>query len=162
MLHFLGSNSSWISDSSCCDSLEVCREHWAFSQQVRVDFNTVNPSLPRMDSLIHPWRFIDDEENVHCPFSTKNWKIHPLQPWAWPLRLSGNLLGVGDWFTNTSLVLVEHGYNPRHLHCYCRHAICMLHTLRLSDSSYRALSFGIVPWSIFWSGKCKETKSSSS
>ena len=26
-------------------------------------------------------------------------------------RVSGNLLGVGDGFPNTSLVLVEHGYN---------------------------------------------------
>ena len=27
-------------------------------------------------------------------------------------RVSGNLSGVGDGFPNTSLVLVEHGYNP--------------------------------------------------
>ena len=27
-------------------------------------------------------------------------------------RVSGNLLGVGDGFPNTSLVLVEHGYIP--------------------------------------------------
>ena len=27
-------------------------------------------------------------------------------------RVSGNLLGIGDGFPNTSLVLVEHGYNP--------------------------------------------------
>ena len=30
-------------------------------------------------------------------------------------RVSGNLSGVGDGFPNTSLVLVEHGYNPRDL-----------------------------------------------
>ena len=29
-------------------------------------------------------------------------------------RVSGNLLGVGDGFPNTSLVLVEHGYNTSH------------------------------------------------
>ena len=29
-------------------------------------------------------------------------------------RVSGNLLGVGDGFPNTSLVLVEHGYNLHH------------------------------------------------
>ena len=28
------------------------------------------------------------------------------------LRVSGNLLGVGNGFPNTSLVLEEHGYNP--------------------------------------------------
>ena len=37
-------------------------------QQGRIDFNTVNPSLPTgMDFLIHPCRWIDDEENVRTP-----------------------------------------------------------------------------------------------
>ena len=35
--------------------------------------------------------------------------------------VSGNLSGVGDGFPNTSLVLVEHGYNPLEMqaHSFC-------------------------------------------
>ena len=51
-------------------------------QQGRIDFNTVNPSLPTgMDFLIHPCRRIDDEENVHTPPKLRRyWEIHPLRP----------------------------------------------------------------------------------
>ena len=66
-----------------------------------------------------------------CPYSTKTRELlgnpSPL-PSRFPTtieislglrpreisRVSGNLLGVGDGFPNTSLVLVEHGYNLHH------------------------------------------------
>ena len=49
------------------------------------------------------------------PYSNKTkwgryWEIHPQRPRKIS-RVSGNLLGVGDGFPNTSFVLVEHGYN---------------------------------------------------
>ena len=60
----------------------------AFShpQQGRIDFNTVNPSLSRgMDFLIHPCRWIDDEENVRTPPKLgRYWEIHPLRPRDFP------------------------------------------------------------------------------
>ena len=60
----------------------------AFShpQQGRIDFNTVNPSLPTgMDFLIHPCRWIDDEENVRTPPKLgRYWEIHPLRPRDFP------------------------------------------------------------------------------
>ena len=47
-----------------------------------------------MDFMIHPCRWINDERMVIGTFLP-----------------SGNIFAVGDGFTNTSLVLVEHGYN---------------------------------------------------
>ena len=41
-------------------------------------------------------------------------------PWALP---SGNLLGVGDGFPNTSLILVEHGYNVRRSSVFGRQSL---------------------------------------
>ena len=64
------------------------RESFSHPQQGRIDFITVNPSLPTgMDFLIHPCRWIDDEENVRTPpILERNWKIHPLRPqdFPWP------------------------------------------------------------------------------
>ena len=64
------------------------RRHFTFShpQQGRIDFNTVNPSLPTgMDFLIHPCRWIDDEENVRTPPKLgRYWEIHPLRPRDFP------------------------------------------------------------------------------
>ena len=75
-------------------------EHNTFShpQQGRIDFNTVNPSLSRgMYFLIHPCRWIDDEENVRTPPKLgRYWEIHPLRPRDFPRPLrfpSGFALG---------------------------------------------------------------------
>ena len=48
----------------------------------RIDFNTINPSLPTwMDFLIHPCTWIDDEENVHTPPKLgRYWEIHLRRP----------------------------------------------------------------------------------
>ena len=79
-------------------------QHW------RVDFNTVNHSMPTgMDLLIHPCRWIDDEENVRTPPKLGRycirtlprggmyWEIHPLlDPRDFPRASpSGNLSGLG-------------------------------------------------------------------
>ena len=38
-----------------------------------------------MDFLIHPCRWIDDEENVRTPPKLgRYWEIHPLRPWDFP------------------------------------------------------------------------------
>ena len=59
----------------------------------KTGFNTVNPSLHREGlSRALP----DDEQNGHTPPKLGNyWEV------------SGNLLGIGDGFPNTSLVLME-------------------------------------------------------
>ena len=83
-------------------------------QQGRIDFNTVDRifwSTPR--------RMIDDERmSVLHQNSGGIGKSIPsaleisLDPRDFPRASpSGNLSGVGDGFPNTSLVLVEHGYN---------------------------------------------------
>ena len=49
-------------------------------QQERIDFKAVNPSLPTgMDFLIHPCRWIDDEENI-CTKTQEELGIYPLRP----------------------------------------------------------------------------------
>ena len=73
-------------------------------QQGRIDFNTVNPSLSTgMDFLIHPCRWIDDDENVRTPQKLgRYWEIHPLRPQNFPQPSrfpSGYALGksLGSW-----------------------------------------------------------------
>ena len=56
-------------------------------RQGRIDFTTVNPSLPTgMDFVIHPCRWIDDYENVRTPPKLgRYWEIHPLRPRDFPI-----------------------------------------------------------------------------
>ena len=78
---------------------QQCMYTFSHPQRGSIDFNTVNPSLPRgMDFLIHPCRWIDDEENVRTPPKLGRYWKNPSPP---PSR-----------FPNTSLVLVKHGYIP--------------------------------------------------
>ena len=67
---------------------------------------------------IHPYSAMNiDSVKINTSLiMMKEWEIHPLRPQDFPRtsrtsRVSGNLSGVGDGFPNTSLVLVEHGYN---------------------------------------------------
>ena len=103
-------------------------------QQGGIDFNTVNPSLSRgMDFLIHPCRWVDDEENVRTPPKRgRYWEIHPRRPRDFPRperfpegeargksrgsREISRAEGVG--FPNTSQVLVECGHSPHHQFIY--------------------------------------------
>ena len=71
--------SSTEGDTACTAFSELTFSH---PQKGRIDFNTVNPSLPTgMDFLIHPCRWIDDEENVRTPPKRgRYWEIHPRRP----------------------------------------------------------------------------------
>ena len=91
----------------------VCQYTFSHPQRGSVDFNTVNPSLPRgMDFLIHPFRWIVDEENVRTP--PKLGDIGKSTPSTLQISLglcpreiswvSGNLLAVGEGFPNTDTV----------------------------------------------------------
>ena len=80
-------------------------------QRGSIDFNSVNPSLPRgMDFLIHPCRWIDDEENVRTPPKLmRYWEIHPLRPQDFPRPLrfpSGFALGKSLGSRETSVASV--------------------------------------------------------
>ena len=73
------------------------QQAFSHTQQGRIDFNTVNPSLSTgMDFLIYPCRWIDVEENVRTPPKRGRycirtlprggmyWEIHPPRPERFP------------------------------------------------------------------------------
>ena len=63
------------------------------------------------------------------------WEIQPLEISLGPQdQVSGNLLGIGDVFPNTSLVLMEAGYNPPHIDLKFSIAICPAVALMLSSA----------------------------
>ena len=93
--------------------------HPTFShpQQGRIDFNTVNPSLSTgMDFLIHPCRWIDDEENGRTPPKLGRYCIRTLPRGGMYWVVS--LLHQNKGGINTSRVLLEYGHSPHHQSIY--------------------------------------------
>ena len=96
----------WLLVLFCSKKQMLAQKTFSHPQQGRIDFNTVNPSLSTgMAFLIHPCRWIDDEENVRTPPKLgRYWEIHPLcprdfpRPWRCHLGL-GKSLGCRGWIS---------------------------------------------------------------